>query len=170
MNVYICQGLTLMVLALFALMTGFFYAFSVAVMPGLDAIDARHSIPAMQSINLLVRNPVFFITFFVTPVAALVVAMGHLLNAERGAAALLVVAAAVYGLGVLAPTTIVNVPMNNALAAIDAATIAIGEASIWTDYSSRWTLWNSIRAALCLCATLLVGAALPRLQQSSADH
>ena len=64
------------VLALFALMTGFFYAFSVAVMPGLDAIDARHSIPAMQSINLLVRNPVFFITFFVTPVAALVVAMG----------------------------------------------------------------------------------------------
>jgi uncharacterized membrane protein len=47
---------------------------------------------------------------------------------------------------------VVNVPMNNRL---DAADPASAEGTrIWTDYLSRWTPWNHVRALACVAATV----------------
>jgi uncharacterized membrane protein len=67
-------------------------------------------------------------------------------------------AAAAYVFGVLVPNFAVNIPMNNAL---DTAKVPAGEAArVWSDYSSRWTLWNHVRTVFSSLALLLAGLGL----------
>jgi uncharacterized membrane protein len=135
---------------MFGLMAGFFYAFSVCVMAGLDAIPSADAIGAMQAINAAVRNPVFFATFFLTPVVASGTAALAFVSGERRIGAFMAVASAVYVLAAALPTAIVNVPMNEALAAIDPARVEA--ATIWSDYSDRWTFWNTFRTLTTIVA------------------
>lgn len=130
-------------LVMLALMTGFFFAFSVCVMPGLDQVAPGSAIEAMQGINEAVRNPVFFVTFFLTPAIALVAAIALWIGGNRRVAVGMSVAALVYLVGVIVVTASINVPMNNALALINPA--GSEAASIWLDYSERWTFWNTAR-------------------------
>jgi uncharacterized membrane protein len=147
-------------LALTGAVAGLFYAFSVSVMPGLDRINPDQAIRAMTSINRKILNAVFFTTFFGAPVAA--VATGALLLSldETRAAVVFFLAAAAYVVGVLGPTMAVNVPMNEALDAVDVPTDATEAARVWSDYSGRWTRWNTLRALFNTISLLLVGLAL----------
>jgi uncharacterized membrane protein len=53
-------GVVLVAAALtMGLLAGFFYAYSVSVMPGLGRTDDRTLVDAMQQINEAVENPVF---------------------------------------------------------------------------------------------------------------
>ena len=49
-----------------ALVAGIFYAFSTFVMQALGRLAPREGIAAMQSINVVVINPLFFLAFFGT--------------------------------------------------------------------------------------------------------
>ena len=139
------------------LMAGFFYAFSVCVMGGLDRTEPAAAIAAMQGINEAVRNPVFFVTFFLTPAIALgSAAFLHATGASRSAV-LVAVSAAIY-LVAVAMTAIVNVPMNEALALVEPD--APDAARIWADYSARWTFWNTARTFASLAALAVAGLAV----------
>ncbi|NJO35882.1 MAG: hypothetical protein HC869_25170, partial [Rhodospirillales bacterium] len=50
------------------LMAGFFFAFSTPVMGALGRLPPMHGIAAMQSINILVINPLFLCAFMGTAV------------------------------------------------------------------------------------------------------
>lgn len=143
-------------LALYGLMAGFFYAFSVCVMGGLNRNDPDTAISAMQSINIVVRNPVFFVTFFLTPFVAIVTAATFFMYGERVAGICFAASAIVYFVGVIVVTMIVNVPMNTALEAVNPA--AADNAMAWTTYSTRWTFWNTVRTFGGLVA-LIIGIA-----------
>lgn len=143
------------------LMAGFFYAFSVCVMAGLDAIEPGNAISAMQAINAAVRNPVFFVTFFLTPVVAVGAAVPAFFGGDKRLGFLMAAAAAIYVLAAVLPTATVNVPMNEALAAIDPARDDV--TAIWTDYSARWTFWNTVRT---LTTTLALAVAIFPLIES----
>jgi uncharacterized membrane protein len=56
----------LLVVALLAtaIIAGFFYAYSVSVMPGLTASDPVSAINAMKAINAVVRTVEFAVSFF----------------------------------------------------------------------------------------------------------
>ncbi|MEC9346494.1 MAG: anthrone oxygenase family protein [Pseudomonadota bacterium] len=138
-----------------ALMAGFFLAFSICVMWGLDDVAPAAAIEAMQGINRAVRNPVFFVLFFLTPFVGAIAALLALRARKAGTALLLLLGAVVYAGGVIVPTAVVNVPMNEALAALGAVPAADAPA-IWRDYSDRWTAWNHLRTALNILALLLV--------------
>jgi uncharacterized membrane protein len=60
------------------LMAGFFFAFSVSVMKALSRLPPAQGIAAMQSINVVVINPVFLIAFFGTAAACAAVAISAL--------------------------------------------------------------------------------------------
>lgn len=147
-------------LALAGWMAGVFFAFSNSVMPGLDDIEGEEAVHAMQSINRKIQNGLFFVAFLGVPIAAAVTGV-LLLVLDQGAAAVLsFLAAATYLLGAFAPTMFLNVPMNNAL---DAATVPADvndAAKLWSDYSVRWTRWNTARAAFSTAGLLLVGLAI----------
>lgn len=97
---------------------GFFYAFSVCVMPGLNSTGIDTAIGAMQTIRQTVRNPVYFVTFFLTPVAACMLAVLLHQQSFQRASVLVAIAAVIYLLGVILPTASVNDPMNEALSKI----------------------------------------------------
>lgn len=137
---------------------GVFFAYSVSVMMGLDAIRPEQAIAAMRSINEKIQNAVFLATFLLTPVAAAVTGVLLLVLGQRTAGIVFFLAAAAYVVGALIPSFAVNIPMNDTL---DAARPSAAEAArVWSDYSSRWTLWNHVRTVSSLVSVGLVGLGL----------
>lgn len=140
-----------------ALMAGLYFAFSVAVMDALARIPPASGMAAMQSINVVILNPWFFLAFFGTAVLCAILAIMALLRWSEPGAALLLIACALYLVGNIAVTMIFNVPLNNALAAADPA--SADGAALWSRYLSTWTAWNHVRTLSCLAAlAFLIGA------------
>jgi uncharacterized membrane protein len=140
------------------LMAGLFFAFSVSVMRALARLPSAEGIAAMQSINVAIINPVFLTAFFGTAAACVLVMIAALLRWRDPGAVYLLIGGALYLIGTFLVTLVFNVPKNNALASV-AATGTEG-ASLWTNYLSKWTAWNHVRAAAALAAATLLTIAL----------
>ncbi len=140
------------------LMAGFFFAFSVSVMKALGRLPAAQGIAAMQSINVVVINPVFLIAFFGTAVACVAVAISALLNWGKPGAAYLLAGCVLYLAGSFLVTIAFNVPRNDALAAVDPASDA--GAALWASYLTAWTAWNHVRTAAALAAAAVLSITL----------
>ncbi len=146
---------------------GFFYAYSVSVMWGLDSTDPKSAIAAMQGINGVVRNTTFAPAFFGTPLALLASAAFAYATASRAAAIWFALAAIIYFFGALLPTFLVNVPMNDALAGRTIPTSTDEAAELWRNFSGRWTWWNHIRTAMSGLALVFAGSAIFALRPKS---
>jgi uncharacterized membrane protein len=72
------SGLTLAAALGAGLVAGIFFAFSAFIMAALGRLRPEDGISAMQSINVVVLNPVFFFVFFGTALAALILAIAAL--------------------------------------------------------------------------------------------
>jgi uncharacterized membrane protein len=70
----------------------------------------------------------------------------------------LLIGGALYLVGTLLVTMVFNVPKNNALASVAPADPE--GASLWTDYLSKWTAWDHVRAAAALAAATSLTIAL----------
>lgn len=141
---------------------GFFFAWVCSTMWGLDRLPPATAIAAMQAMNASVRNIVFAPAFFGTgPALLLAGAVAWRAGLSRSAG-LFAGAAVVYLLGAFALTLIVNVPMNEALAAVDPD--APGAAGIWSGYSARWQRWNQIRTLASGLSLLLAGIGIHALR------
>ena len=155
--------LALGALLLFGAIAGFFYAYSVSVMRGLDAAGPLAAVAAMQGINATVRNAAFAPAFFGAPLAAAAAALAAFAAGTPRAGLLLAAAALFYLSGAMVPTFLVHVPMNDALAAAGTPADAAAAATLWSGYAPRWTAWNGARAAVSLASLALVGLALMNL-------
>ena len=147
-------------ITLYGLIAGFFYAYSVDVMRGLDLIAPHEAIHAMQAINSAVRNPVFFVTFFLTPVVALFAAGILFSDGARPAAVLMAASALLYLAGAFLPTVLVNVPMNEALAELKVSAEDGNLKEVWQAYSSRWIYWNTFRTIMSTGSLMLAGVSI----------
>ena len=139
---------------------GFFYAWVCSTMWGLDAIDPRVAIEAMQGMNGSVRNAVFFPAFFLTPVVMGSAAVLALRERRRSMATLMGVAAVVYLFGGLVLTMTVNVPMNETLALVEIPADRAEAEAIWTAYSERWQGYNQLRTVASGLSLLLAAGGL----------
>lgn len=144
-----------------ALVAGFLFAFAVVVMPGLRRLTDREFVAAFCAMDgVIQRNQPLFMAVWVGSIPALVAAAvlgyGELEGAGRW---MLVAAAALYLLGVQAPTFVFNVPLNNRLQRLDLATIdAAGCHSARLGFERRWNRSNVARtAAAVVVAGLLLG-------------
>jgi uncharacterized membrane protein len=138
---------------------GAFFAFSSFVMGALARLAPPEGIRAMQSINIVVINPVFLGAFVGTALVCAVVAVLSIASWSAPGSGLRLAGCAVYVVGTFAVTMLCNVPRNNALAALDAN--GAGAAASWVRYVGEWTWWNHVRAlAGAASAVLLVAAQL----------
>ncbi|WP_049575708.1 anthrone oxygenase family protein [Nonomuraea sp. SBT364] len=142
--------LTLVTLVLHGALAGLFYAFSMSVMPALNAVEPAQAEVVMRSINKKILNPWLYIAFIGAPIAALVAG----LLADGPAAVWFFAAAGVNFVGSFLVTGAINVPMNNA---VDAGTLP------WKDYAPRWIVWNTVRAVASFAGLVLVGIGLVNL-------
>ena len=139
---------------------GFFYAWVCSTMWGLDSIDPRVAIEAMQAMNASVRNAVFFPAFFLTPLVMAVASVVAARERRRTMSWLMAAAAVAYALGGLTLTMAVNVPMNEDLGRV-VVPASRGEAElIWTAYSERWQTFNQLRTTASGLSLLLAAAGL----------
>jgi len=143
------------------LAAGFFFAFSTCVMPALGRRPAAEAVAAMQTINVVVINPLFMTVLFGTAFACLASIAGALADWDGSYGPYLLAGGAAYLLGTIAVTMVASVPRNNALARLDPAS-AEAE-SYWARYLSEWTGWNHVRTGAALIALgLEIGALLTK--------
>ncbi|QKW36126.1 DUF1772 domain-containing protein [Actinomadura sp. NAK00032] len=135
-------------------MAGTFFGFSTGVMPGLNAARPGSAIDAMQGINQKIQNPLFVAMFMLVPVLAAAAGVLLLTLDQKSAAILFFAAAGVYFLGALVPSFAVNIPMNNDLDAASIPKDMAEAAKLWSDYSGRWTAWNTVRAVFSWASVL----------------
>lgn len=133
-----------------ALIAGTFFAFSNFVMPALARLPAPGGIAAMQSVDVTVMNPKFLGIFTGTAVLGAVLVILVFSGGSLWSAA----GAIVYIVGTFAVTMVRNVPMNNRLNGF--APESADGAAYWQTYLRDWVMWNTIRAAAALLATLLM--------------
>jgi uncharacterized membrane protein len=142
------------------LIGGVFFAFSAFVMKALARLSPAHGIAAMQSINIVVINPLFFAVFFGTAAGCVFLAISSLSRWQGPGALCLLIGSLLYLVGTILVTMFFNVPRNNALAAVDPANS--DGARLWADYIVSWTAWNHVRTIAALAAAALLTIALCR--------
>jgi uncharacterized membrane protein len=133
-----------------ALMAGFFWSFSVVVMDGLRLLPPLEGMRAMQAINSVVRNVLFGLGFFGTPLLCLLVLLALVLPASRGAGGLVAASGAALYLALAVVVTFArNIPLNEALAAATSA-------AQWNAFLDPWVFWNHVRTVGSLAAACLL--------------
>ena len=134
------------------LMAGIFFAFSNFVMRAFAQISPVKGIAAMQAVNITVLNPLFLLAFMGTGLlCAMDVAVVLWLNDGHGSGYILA-GSTLYLLGNIGVTAVCNVPLNNALAAVD---INHSDAAlIWKNYLNKWTFWNHVRTITAFAAAV----------------
>lgn len=139
------------------LIAGAFFAFSSFVMGALGRIPSAEGLRGMQSINIVVINPVFLGVFIGTAVLCVGLALLSALNWSAPGSAWLIAGCALYVVGCFGVTVAFNIPLNDALAAADPAT-AEG-LKVWENYLNVWTTWNTVRtiASAAALVTFIVG-------------
>ncbi len=138
------------------IMAGFFFAFSNPVMMAFQQLDADIFIPAFNSVNISVRNSLFFIAFFI-PLAMLSSAA----LVDRGNRLFWVAALIIYAVVVI-QTRMVNVPINEFFKAV--STEAPQD---WQELRDRWALSNIIRTLL---TTIAFSVALSAATRNTGRH
>jgi uncharacterized membrane protein len=132
------------------LMAGLFFIFSVTIMDALGRLPPPQGIAAMQSINVVILNPIFFAVFLGTAALSVVLAVWSVVAWQDPGSAWLLAGSLLYVVGAILVTMVFNVPMNDALAAVDPAS---GEgARVWAGYLTDWTRWNHVRTVACVGA------------------
>jgi uncharacterized membrane protein len=129
---------------------GVFVAFSTFVMDGLERRPAAEGMAAMQSINVAAPRPPFMAFFLGTAVLCVALIVAAVVTWGDRRALLLLAGALLYLVGAILVTGVRNVPMNDALAALDPGSAA--GAAEWSSYLDAWTAWNHVRAVAALAA------------------
>jgi uncharacterized membrane protein len=140
------------------LVAGVLFAFSSFVMKALARLPPEQGVAAMQSVNVAALNAWFMAAFMGTAALALAAVVSGLLRWHAPGSPWLAVGGALYLVGVFGVTAAVNVPWNDRLAAVPAASPEA--AALWLQYLDRWTTWNHLRSAAALAASAAFIAAL----------
>jgi uncharacterized membrane protein len=139
------------------LIGGVFFAFSTFIMNAFDRVGSA-GISAMQSINATILKSLFMPIFLGTTLASGALGLIALFRwGEPGSPALLA-GGILYVLGMFACTMLFNVPLNNALDAVQPGSSE--GAAVWARYLKDWTFWNHVRTVAALAATALFTYAL----------
>jgi uncharacterized membrane protein len=123
------------------LQAGTYYAWASGVMPGLARTDDRTFVHALHQANAAIVNPVFLATFLGAPALTAVA-----VATAGGPARPWAVAALVLAVSTVATTAAFNVPLNDALAAVDLDAGARALAAARDAFEGPWVRWNVVRA------------------------
>lgn len=134
------------------LLAGVFFGFSVAVNGGLHRLKAGEYVRAMQSINKVIVNPLFMLSF-IGP--ALLLPVAAFLYRDSDAFWLLTAASTLYIIGVFGVTSGGNVPLNDKLAKVFSNDSQAAEAARLA-FEKPWNLLHTVRTVCAVVATVLI--------------
>ncbi len=133
------------------LSAGLFYAWSVSVIPGIRKVIDITYLESMQSINRAILNPAFYLTFMGSP---LVLALSTFQHFKSGTTFWILLAATlVYLAGTFGVTVFGNVPLNDALDALDLVELSNTEKNKFRNfYETKWNRLHWVRTLFSVLA------------------
>jgi uncharacterized membrane protein len=138
------------------LLAGLFYGYSCSVNGGLGRLSDLEYLKAMQSINKVILNPVFFLSFMGT---LLILPIATWLTYSPGPSIrfyLLLAAAGTYLIGVFVVTMAGNVPLNDALENFNIGGASMQELSAHREkFESHWNNFHLVRTLASIAAFAL---------------
>ena len=140
------------------MMAGLFFIFSNTIMSAFDRLPDGGAVPAMQRINEVILNPLFFALFFGTGLLSMVLLIFSVTHLAEPGALLACIGAVVYLVGSIGVTMVCNVPLNHKIAAVAAG--ARDLTAHWQAFRGPWTQWNHVRTVACLLAAAAFAASL----------
>jgi uncharacterized membrane protein len=145
------------------LMAGLFYAWSISVTPGLAKINDVSYLQAFQSMNRAILNPLFFV-FFLGLVLLLPLLSYLSFQTSMGNQFWYVLAATIlYFVGIMGVTIGGNIPLNNALEALQIESMTPEQMNEFRKgFESKWNRLNSIRTISSAITFLLLVIACVR--------
>ena len=141
------------------LSAGFFYAWSVSVIPGTLKVADTIYLETMQSINRAILNPAFFLIFF----GSLILLVTNTIQQYHAGLTfwLMLAATLIYLVGTIGVTSLGNVPLNDALDALHLNDLSdVKLARFRQYYELKWNKLHTIRTVFALISFLLSMTAL----------
>lgn len=150
------KSLTLFGAVIFTgLSAGFFYSWSVSVIPGTQKVSHEVYLKAMQSINRAILNPRFFLIFFGGVVLPGIASIFQYNNSQI-TFWLLMTCSICYLVGTLGVTGLGNVPLNDQLEALNLAELNVEKlAEFRAYYESNWNRLHLIRTVCAMMSFAL---------------
>ena len=142
-----------------ALVAGLLFSFAVVTMPGIRRLSDREFIRAFQVMDDVIQKnqPIFMLVWLGSAPLMLVATVWGYSQLDAVGRGLIVVAAALYILGVQVPTALINVPLNNKLQTLDVDTMdESAQTAARRDFEPRWNRWNRIRTIVATIVTTLL--------------
>jgi uncharacterized membrane protein len=144
-----------------SLTAGIVLAFASVVMPGIRNLNDGSFLRSFKVIDRVIQNnqPVFMLVWVGSVVALVVSAVIGMLRLDGVDLLLVILATAIYLLGVQLPTATINIPLNNWLQKQDLDALTGPELrDARANFESRWNRWNAVRTffATVACALLIV--------------
>ncbi|RYY69816.1 MAG: DUF1772 domain-containing protein [Chitinophagaceae bacterium] len=168
MNVNLVPLFQFAAVLLTGLVAGLFYGYDCSVVKGLGALKDDAYLQSFQSINRIIQNPVFFLSFMG---CLLVLPFATWLSFKYASPAtfyLLLAATIVYVLAVFGVTIFGNVPLNGQLAKFSISSANESEiASMRKLFENPWNTFHSIRTVAAIMAFSLTIIALLKLKFNS---
>jgi uncharacterized membrane protein len=125
------------------LLAGLYFAFSTFIMTALGRIGQVPGIMAMNAINTTIVQSLFMPIFLGTTLTGLALTILAIVRWGEPETMAMAAGGIVYVVGMFVCTMVFNVPMNDALAAVDPASAEA--TSLWARYLNDWTWWNHVR-------------------------
>lgn len=125
------------------LLAGLYFSFSAFINSALRRIETSAGIAAMNSINIVIVRSPFMPLFLGSSLAALILAGIAVFRWHQPGSAAVFAGGVIYVVGMFLCTMLFNVPLNNALAAVDPA--SANGADVWAKFLRDWTFWNHVR-------------------------
>jgi uncharacterized membrane protein len=135
------------------LLAGVYFAFSAFIMTALGRIEQAQGIAAMNSIDATILGSLFMPFFYGTTLASLILGINGLVRRGEPGAMAMLAGGVIYIAGMFLCTIVFNVPLNNALAAVDPASSAA--APVWARHLKDWTFWNHVRTISSVASSAL---------------
>jgi uncharacterized membrane protein len=132
-------------------MAGLYFAFSVAVMPGLGKSDDRTFVEAVQRINVAILNGWFSLAFGGALVLGGAAVALHWRGEGRPALPWIIAGVVLYAAS-LVITMGFSVPLNDKLAAAGDPDRIRDLAAVREQFESAWLRWNVARVLTCTAA------------------
>ena len=138
------------------LSAGLCFIWANAITPGIGRLDDMSYLMSFQQMNRSIINPMFIITFFGPSIIG-VISLIAFRGASRTIIWVLIVAVAIYFLGVVLITIFGNVPLNNTLDATELSSANRVDLKTLRDlFEVKWNRLHTIRTISAVVSFLLL--------------
>ena len=141
------------------LVAGFILLFAIVVMPGIGLLPDRDFLRSFQVIDGVIQNnqPLFLVVWIGSALTLTTAAILSFWVLEGRSFLIVVLAAAVYLVGVQLPTVTVNIPLNNQVQSLDLSSVEETTCvKAREDFEARWNRWNMIRTICALLVSVML--------------